>query len=186
MDGRLERLSTRPPRSAASARGSTRFADRVLAGRLAAGVLRRGQTEKLISCRALASRSKSPSSAHKPTAYTVGPQLFGPRPGSFYDLPGEHVGRDRKVDDAGVEHARSGRGALEVQPHEWRDRPGEPVDRDVVVHLVVADRALRLSVVVRPGLELLEDPRGQSNRGVRERVIRGSAVEWLVRASSRC
>src|SRR5437667_12471173 len=66
-----------------------------------------------------------------------------------------------------------GRETLIVEARGGRGRVGEPIERDVVEHLVSRDLPLRVVVAVRPLGQLFVDPRRLAGRRVRQRVTDG-------------
>src|SRR5690349_22741176 len=66
-----------------------------------------------------------------------------------------------------------GRETLIVETRGGRGRVGEPIERDVVEHLVARDFPLRFVVAVCPLAELFVDPRRLASWRVRQRVTDG-------------
>src|ERR1700688_3480588 len=66
-----------------------------------------------------------------------------------------------------------GREALIVEARGGRGRVGEPIERDVVEHLVARDFPLRIVVAVGPLAELFVDTRRLAGGRVRQRVTDG-------------
>src|SRR5258708_16819951 len=66
-----------------------------------------------------------------------------------------------------------GRETLIVEARGGRGRVGEPIERDVVEHLIARDFPLRFVVAVGPLPELFVDPRRLPGGRVRQRVTDG-------------
>ena len=62
---------------------------------------------------------------------------------------------------------------------------GQPIERDVVEHLVARERDFRIAVIVGPGVKFLVDPRGLSHRQIREGVADRFAGASSVDGNSR-
>src|SRR6266850_2552597 len=84
----------------------------------------------------------------------------------------EHFARENAHGDRQIEPLRReiGREALKVEARGGRGRVGEPIERDVVEHLVARDFPLRFVVAVGPLAELFVDPRRLAGGRVRQRV----------------
>src|SRR5882672_8069257 len=87
----------------------------------------------------------------------------------------EHFARENAHGDRQIEPLRReiGREALKVEARGGRGRVGEPIERDVVEHLVARDFPLRFVVAVGPLAELFVDPRRLAGGRVRQRVTDG-------------
>src|SRR5258706_8300173 len=83
---------------------------------------------------------------------------------------GENAHGDGQIDPLRRE---IGRETLIVEARGGRGRVGEPIERDVVEHLVSRDFPLRFVVAVSPLAELLVDPRRLAGGRVRQRVTDG-------------
>src|SRR5258708_5263122 len=84
----------------------------------------------------------------------------------------EHFARENAHGDRQIEPLRReiGRESIEVEARGGRGRVGEPIERDVVEHLVARDFPLRFVVAVGPLAELFVDPRRLAGGRVRQRV----------------
>src|SRR5258706_4564857 len=87
----------------------------------------------------------------------------------------EHFARENAHGDRQIEPLRReiGREALKVEARGGRGRVGEPIERDVVEHLIARDFPLRFVVAVGPLAELFVDPRRLAGGRVRPRVAEG-------------
>src|SRR6266850_7801544 len=87
----------------------------------------------------------------------------------------EHFARENAHGDRQIEPLRReiGREALKVEARGGRGRVGEPLERDVVAHLVARDFPLRFVDAVGPIAELFVDPRCLAAGRVRQRVTNG-------------
>src|SRR3954451_19321583 len=100
-----------------------------------------------------------------------------PAPGRSDDLAGEDRDADGYMERVGRPAdalvGRSGEAVLPVDPGRRGGRRGEPVQADVVEHLVVAERVDRVAPMVGPGPVLLGDPGGLADRRVDQPVPDG-------------
>src|SRR6267378_2940229 len=83
---------------------------------------------------------------------------------------GENTHGDRQIEPLRRE---IGRETLIVEARGGRGRVGEPIERDVVEHLVARNFPLRFVVAVAPLAELFVDPRRLAGGRVRQRVTDG-------------
>src|SRR5882724_7739608 len=83
---------------------------------------------------------------------------------------GKNAHGDRQIEPLRRE---IGRETLIVEARGGRGRVGEPIERDVVEHLVARDFPLRFVVAVGPLAELFVDPRRLAGGRVRQRVTDG-------------
>src|SRR5262245_62112966 len=98
-----------------------------------------------------------------------GEEALSPAARGGDDLAGENAASDRKVYDAAIVLARDFR-LLEVDARGRRCGVREPVERDVVEHLLTREHRFRIAIVVGPGVKFLVDPGGLSRRGIGEGV----------------
>src|SRR5882724_6223251 len=93
----------------------------------------------------------------------------------------EHFARENAHGDRQIEPLRReiGREALKVEARGGRGRVGEPIERDIVEHLVARDFPLRFVVAVAPLGELFVDPRRLAGGRVRQRVTEGLGPRGL-------
>src|SRR5882762_1985291 len=82
----------------------------------------------------------------------------------------EHANGNRQIEPLRREIARE---TLIVEARGGRGRVGEPIERDVVEHLVARDFPLRFVVAVGPLAELFVDPCRLAGGRVRQRVTDG-------------
>src|SRR5262245_10942635 len=80
-----------------------------------------------------------------------------------HNFPGEYAASHRKFDAAALALANDSR-VLEVNACRRRRRVRQPVESDVVEHLVPAERRFGIARVVGPGVEFLVDPGGLARR----------------------
>src|SRR5438045_7402066 len=70
-----------------------------------------------------------------------------------------------------------------IRPKRRADRAGEPVEADIREELILAEHRLDIAAAIRPGAELVDDPRRQPRRRVGQRIserLRPRALDRLV------
>src|SRR5438270_13041681 len=96
--------------------------------------------------------------------------------------------RGREFGIAGRDGDRSRQRPRPVLPHIIRpkrraDRAGEPVEADIREELILAEHRLDIAAAIRPGAELVDDPRRQPRRRVGQRIterLRPRALDSLI------
>src|SRR4029453_1069092 len=63
--------------------------------------------------------------------------------------------------------------ALPIEPRRRGAGAGEPVERDVIEHLILAEHLVKIASMIRPGPEFLEYPRAEAGRRVKQRITDG-------------
>src|SRR5436305_9759610 len=70
-----------------------------------------------------------------------------------------------------------------IRPKRRADRAGEPVEADIREELILAEHRLDIAAAIRPGAELVDDPRRQPRRRVGQCIserLRPGALDRLV------
>src|SRR5262245_39345568 len=102
----------------------------------------------------------------------LGIETLGPAPRRRPEPAGEDAAPHRELDAASIALADDPR-VLEIDSRRGRRRVRQPVEGDVVEHLVAAEHRLRITLAVGPGVELLVDPGGLPDRRIRQGVADG-------------
>src|SRR3984893_13597840 len=95
---------------------------------------------------------------------------LAPQSRRLKQFAGENAHSDRQIEPL---RRKIGRETLIVEARGGRGRVGEPIERDVVEHLVARDFPLRFVVAVGPLAELFVDPRRLAGGRIRQRVTDG-------------